>query len=169
VQEVGVTFCNDDGTLRYKDLDGLSEADDSEASRGGFLHIEMVSIREEHRHRDLGVRCIKRLLEWLNARDARERQEHRQASLASQPPTDGDEGAFLLWMNSRKYEYQYLHAGWTIAVLQPGVENTDADHERARALAFGEAGDTEEDAERNVYVAAVERKVPPLAPPCPPT
>jgi len=56
LEEVGVTFCNGDGTLRYKDLDGLSVTEDSAASTGGFPHIEQVSLDVEHRRKDVGVR-----------------------------------------------------------------------------------------------------------------
>ncbi|KAJ1472812.1 hypothetical protein T484DRAFT_1838827 [Baffinella frigidus] len=120
LEEVGVTFCDGDGKIIYKDIDGLSAESDSAASRGGFLHIGEVKIYDGHRRMDLGLACIKTLLEWLNARDAREREEHQQA-----------------WMNNgRKPEWQYLHAGWTLAVL--GVEYTshreETEEERARPL-----------------------------------
>ena len=139
LEEVAVEFCDEDGTLRYKDLDRLSAESDSAASRGGFLHIERVAINEGHRRRDLGLACMKTLLEWLNVRDAREKEEHRQAN-----------------MTTRKHEWTYLHAGWTIAVLQPGVEYTEEDHERARAAALGQVEDTEEERAR---WPVVQRKV----------
>ena len=135
LEEVAVEFCDGDGTLRYKDLDGLSADSDSASSRGGFLHIERVAINEGHRRRDLGLASMKTLLEWLNVRDAREREEHWQA-----------------WMTTRKSECTYLHAGWTIAVLQPGVGCTEEDHERLLAAALSEVGVTEEE-------RAMQRKV----------
>jgi hypothetical protein len=107
LQEMSVCFCNDDGSLRYEDLDGLTEKQDAAASSGGFLQIEEVSISEAHRHKDLGVRCVKKLLEWLNARDARQCQE-----------------------NTEKPLYKCLRAGWTLAVLQPGLENTEENRNR---------------------------------------
>lgn len=138
--EVGATFCNDDGTLRYRDLDGLTAREDSGASRGGFLHIEQIAIDEAHRRGDLRVRCIKALLEWLNIRDAHERQERAQASPASQPPTDTAPEATVRPAATRKPEREYVHAGWTIAVLQPGAENAEEEHARAE----GHEEETEE-------------------------
>jgi len=128
-----LTFCNDDGTLRFSDLDGLIAGQDNPASIGGFLHIEMVSIGEQHRHRDLGVRCAKLLLEFLNVRDARERQEHKAAAETWDrrlEELDGDEAAYIAWLHTRKSERDYLHAGWTVAVLSTGLENTPEDHRR---------------------------------------
>ena len=139
LQEMGVCFCNDDGTLRYKDLDGLTAEQDGAASSGGFLQIEMVSIVEAHRHQDLGIRCVKALLEWLNARDTCERQARKNANTASRPPPGSGEGAYLAWMESaaRKPEWKYLHCGWTLAVLATGTETTDEDRARYHAEAMG--------------------------------
>lgn len=129
LQGMGVCFCNDDGTLRYKTLDGLTEEQDGAASSGGFLQIEQVSIDEAHRHKDLGIRCIKTLLQWLNVRDARERQEHKQADREAikDLSAGGD-----MWARLSKPEYHYLHAGWSLAVIQPGLLNTREDHDRMR-------------------------------------
>lgn len=116
LQGMGVCFCNDDGTLRYKTLNGLAKEKDDAASSGGFLQIENVSIDEAHRHKDLGIRCVKTLLEWLNVRDARERQERQQAAqlefrnmrdtLKSEHVAGGD-----LWARYPKPEFRFLHAG----------------------------------------------------------
>ena len=117
LQQMGVCFCNNDGTLRYADLDGLDAKNDSAANWGGFLQIELVSISEEHRHKDLGVRCVKAVLEWLNVQDKREREEHLQEEMRS------------LDLKSR------LGFGWTLAVLSPGLENVGEDAE-CRMAAF---------------------------------
>ena len=36
---MGVCFCNEDGSLRYKDLDSLTAEADGAASTGGFLQV----------------------------------------------------------------------------------------------------------------------------------
>lgn len=89
---------------RYEDLDGITEEQDGAASGGGFLQIEQVSISTTHRRKDLGVRCVKRLLEWLNDRDARQCQEHKQAFEAARPPP-GDVEAMLTWLESEESLY----------------------------------------------------------------
>ncbi len=121
---MSVCFCNDDGSLRYEDLDGITEEQDGAASGGGFLQIEQVSISTTHRRKDLGVRCVKRLLEWLNDRDARQCPEHKQAFEAARPPP-GDVEAMLTWLESEESLNKTLRAGWSLAVLQPGLENTE--------------------------------------------
>jgi hypothetical protein len=138
--EVGASFCHDDGTLRYKDIAGLSAGEYPQASGGGFLHIEQVAIDEAHRRGDVRLRCIKALLEWLNVRDAHEREERAQAPPTRQPPMKTDPEAATRPPPTRRPEREYVHAGWTLAVLQPGEEN--ADEERARAA--GQEEDTEE-------------------------
>ena len=143
LQEMGVCFCNDDGSLRYEDLNGLTREQDADASSGGFLQIEEVSISEAHRRKDLGVRCVKKLLEWLNARDVRQCEE-----------------------NAGKPLYKCLRAGWTLAVLQPGLENTEEDrnrwHEEHRREMEGRvpsAADQAQEAERMALRKAGKRKV----------
>jgi hypothetical protein len=144
LQEMGVCFCNDDGTLRYEDLNGLTKEQDAAASSGGFLQIEEVSISEAHRRKDLGVRCVKKLLEWLNARDVRQCEEN----------------------TGIKPLYKCLRAGWTLAVLQPGLENTEEDrkrwreeHEREREGGEPSAADQAQKAERMALRKAGKRKV----------
>ena len=129
LQEMSICFCNDDGLLRYKDLDGFTKEQDGAASGGGFLQIEQVSISTTHRCKDLGVRCVKQLLEWLNERDACQCQEHKQAFEDAHPPP-GDVDAMLTWLESEKPLYKTLHAGWLIVVLQPGLENREEDCDR---------------------------------------
>ena len=143
LQEMGVCFCNDDGSLRYEDLNGLTREQDAAASSGGFLQIEEVSISEAHRRKDLGVRCVKKLLEWLNARDVRQCEE-----------------------NAGKPLYKCLRAGWTLAVLQPGLENTEEDrnrwreeHEPEREGRVPSAADQAQEAERMALRKAGKRKV----------
>ena len=89
LQEMSVCSCNGDGSLRYEDLDGLTEEMDAAASSGGFLQIEEVSISEAHRRKDLGVRCVKNLLEGLNARDARQCRENTESHCTSACALDG--------------------------------------------------------------------------------
>ena len=162
LQEMSVCFCNDDGSLRYKDLDGLTEEQDGAASQGGFLQIELVSISEAHRRKDLGVRCVKKLLEWLNTRDARQCQEHDEASRLPRGDMDGLMG----WLAPRKPLNTCVRAGWTLAVLQPGLENTPEDHaclrEEHRREIEGEepsAADQAREAERMAQQKAARRKV----------
>ena len=113
---MSVCFCNDDGLLRYEDLDGLTEEQDGFASGGGFLQIEKVSISATHRCKDLGIRCVKWLLEWLNDRDSRQCQEHKQAFEAARPPP-GDVEALLTWLERKKPSYSTMRAGWSLAML----------------------------------------------------
>ena len=131
---MGVLFCNDDGTVRFADIDGLDATADDAASHGGFLQIEMVRLDEEHRHKDVGVRCIKALLEWMNARE-----EGRQSTLP--------------WWNT-------LHSSWTLAALQPGLETTEED--RRRYFAQEKEPSAEEKAreeERKAQAIIAHRKV----------
>ena len=162
---MSVCFCNDDGSLRYEDLDGITEEQDGAASGGGFLQIEQVSISTTHRRKDLGVRCVKRLLEWLNDRDARQCQEHKQAFEAARPPP-GDVEAMLTWLESEESLYKTLRAGWSLAVLQPGLENTEEDrgrwHEEHRRKMEGEepsAADQAREAERMAVRKVARRNV----------
>jgi len=67
LQEISTKMCNSDGTLRHANIDGLNEVDASWASIHGFFHLENVEVDEAYRHRDLGVRFVRSLLEWLNA------------------------------------------------------------------------------------------------------
>jgi len=139
LQEMGVLFCNDDGTVRYKDIDGLDARADGAASHGGFLQIEMVRLVEAHRHKDVGVRCIKALLEWMNARE-------------------GGRESTLRW----GAEYNTLHSSWTLAALEPGLETTEEDWGRARRSAQEEQPSAEEEAheeERKAQTVIANRKV----------
>ena len=139
LQEMGVLFCNDDGTVRYKDIDGLDARADGAASHGGFLQIEMVRLVEAHRHKDVGVRCIKALLEWMNARE-------------------GGRESTLRW----GAEYNTLHSSWTLAALEPGLETTKEDWGRARTSAQEEQPSAEEEAheeERKAQAIIANRKV----------
>ena len=138
LQEMGVLFCNDDGTVRFADIDGLDATADGAASHGGFLQIEMVRLDEEHRHKDVGVRCIKALLEWMNARE-----EGRQSTLP--------------WWNT-------LHSSWTLAALQPGLETTEEDRRRYFAQekepsAEEKAREEEREEEREAQAIIARRKV----------
>ena len=136
---MGVLFCNDDGTVRYKDIDGLDARADGAASHGGFLQIEMVRLVEAHRHKDVGVRCIKALLEWMNARE-------------------GGRESTLRW----GAEYNTLHSSWTLAALEPGLETTKEDWGRARTSAQEEQPSAEEEAheeERKAQAIIANRKV----------
>ena len=117
LQEMSVLFCNGDGTVRYADIDGLEAGADRAASRGGFLQIEMVSLVEAHRQKDVGVRCVKALLEWMNARDEREHRERRSSYQTFVTP-----------------EYKILHSSWTLAALMPGLETTAEDRLRWRQM-----------------------------------
>eukprot|EP00965_Chrysotila_dentata_P086692 2861589-Pleurochrysis_carterae.AAC.2 len=79
---LGMLFCNADGTVRHADIDGLDFIKHNAASYAGFLHIEMVRVDPEHRHKDLGIQSTKALLEWLNARDGTVPATHRIHSSA---------------------------------------------------------------------------------------
>lgn len=129
--------------LQRRWFTSLRREQDAAASSGGFLQIEEVSISEAHRRKDLGVRCVKKLLEWLNARDVRQCEE-----------------------NAGKPLYKCLRAGWTLAVLQPGLENTEEDrnrwreeHEREREGGEPSAADQAQKAERMALRKAGKRKV----------
>lgn len=65
LQGLSVAFCNSNGTLRYDDIDGLEEEQDTAASHGGFVHVYDVMLNEEHRHKDVGIKCLTALLDWV--------------------------------------------------------------------------------------------------------
>ena len=64
LQGMGCHFCNADGTLRYRNLDGLSRAQDRASSFGNFLHIESVALDSSHRGKGVGMRFLNAVLEW---------------------------------------------------------------------------------------------------------
>jgi len=66
LQNISLKFCEDDGTVRYEAIEGLDRSLHGEASTSGFMHLEVVSLHEEHRHHDLGLRFVTALLQWLN-------------------------------------------------------------------------------------------------------
>jgi len=63
--DMGSSFASDDGRL-VPGIDGLTTAQYANASRGNFVHIELVVLDAEHRGADLGLRCLHGLLAWLS-------------------------------------------------------------------------------------------------------
>ena len=66
----------------------------------------------------------------------------------------------------RMAEWKMLHAGWTLAVLMPGLENTPADHDRYREQMIAEANgvapdaaEEEREAQRKAQAEVATRKV----------
>ena len=154
LQEMGVLFCNDDGTVRYADIDGLDAGTDGAASRGGFLQIELVTLVEAHRHKDVGVRCVKALLEWMNARDERERRERKERRAAQRPDLSRPpDAAALDWLTGGR-ECKNLHSSWTLAALMPGLETTAEDTLRMRNPAAHNAEPSAEELAREEKAAA---------------
>jgi len=61
-------LCGNDSYGRLvHDIDGLSSAEHARASKGGFLHIEHVTLDAAHRGADIGLRCLHALLMWLKS------------------------------------------------------------------------------------------------------
>ena len=58
-------FGDDSYGRLVRDIDGLSSAENASASKGGFLHIEHVTLDASHRGADIGLRCLYELLSWL--------------------------------------------------------------------------------------------------------
>lgn len=124
--------CHDDGRLRYAEFHGLTAEKDSAASAGGFLHIDLVSIDPEHRRKDVGVRCVKTVLEWMNL---------------------CDEEAHKAWgerLRSIPFNFtSRLRFGWSFAVMSPNSESDFGAHKRAQ-----HAGQAEERPEQQEAAAA---------------
>merc|ERR1712129_178490 len=66
LHQLSATFCDTEGKVSYKDIDGLDRKAGRNASRGGFLYIQMISIEKKHRRHDVGINCLKRTLGFLN-------------------------------------------------------------------------------------------------------
>ena len=61
-------ICHEDGSLQQSEVDGLSERERANASKGGFVHLGMLDLQHKHRSNDVGVRVVKTLLEWMAGR-----------------------------------------------------------------------------------------------------
>ncbi|KAG1674048.1 hypothetical protein FOA52_000354 [Chlamydomonas sp. UWO 241] len=66
LHQVGWTFCDAHGKIRFDSVRGLSSSADRSASSGGFLHIAMVELTEAHRHNGIGLRFVRACLGWLS-------------------------------------------------------------------------------------------------------
>lgn len=69
LQAIGCKFCDRRGRVRYENVDGLEVEGDpdgaADLNRGGFVHLYLVELDQEHWGSDVGLRFCRALLTYL--------------------------------------------------------------------------------------------------------
>uniref|UniRef100_A0A7S2KW69 Uncharacterized protein n=1 Tax=Leptocylindrus danicus TaxID=163516 RepID=A0A7S2KW69_9STRA len=129
LHEISRNFFDDNGRLRYSKVDGLEE-DNLEAMEteiGGFIHLYTIKLNEEHRHRDIGIKCIKNLLAWMYKLNFRDRSPFGGVTIGGSAKRNSD-GEVLDSLTGRPIEFEYITTGWSICCIEASAIMPNTEH-----------------------------------------
>eukprot|EP00816_Leptocylindrus_hargravesii_P003711 CAMPEP_0196815356 /NCGR_PEP_ID=MMETSP1362-20130617/49230_1 /TAXON_ID=163516 /ORGANISM="Leptocylindrus danicus, Strain CCMP1856" /LENGTH=510 /DNA_ID=CAMNT_0042192275 /DNA_START=47 /DNA_END=1579 /DNA_ORIENTATION=- len=129
LQEIARNFFNDNGDVRYSKVDGL-EKDNLEAMEtqiGGFIHLYTIKLNEEHRHKDIGIKCITKLLAWIYKLNFRDRSPFGGVNIGGSAKRNSD-GEVLDSLTGRPIEFEYITTGWNICCIDASAIMPNTEH-----------------------------------------